>query len=194
MRDHIHTALRDGGLDAEPVLRLACLLEEQGVSTATTRELLERPTAELTAADLTRLGSGLLRDTGPGPGFVFEPGPWTLLEQALKIVERDVRAAGITGTLRLTTDDQDGSGHARVEFQGGYQGNGIPPHAASHPQEALACVADATQEVIMELTWSVWPTCPTHDRGLHAELEHGRAVWRCTPGDPHTVAPIGEMP
>ncbi|MEU9890656.1 hypothetical protein [Sphaerisporangium sp. NPDC051011] len=52
----IYTALRDGGLDAEPVVELACLLYEWGIRTPATRELLERPTAHLTAQDLTRLG------------------------------------------------------------------------------------------------------------------------------------------
>ncbi|WP_165974908.1 hypothetical protein [Nonomuraea deserti] len=33
----IYTALRDGGLDAEPVLELASLLEEWGESTPATR-------------------------------------------------------------------------------------------------------------------------------------------------------------
>ncbi|WP_207756545.1 hypothetical protein [Nonomuraea cypriaca] len=46
MRGRVHTALRDGGLEAESVVELACLLEEWGVHTAATQELLERSTAE----------------------------------------------------------------------------------------------------------------------------------------------------
>ncbi|AQZ67229.1 hypothetical protein BKM31_42415 [[Actinomadura] parvosata subsp. kistnae] len=193
---HIYTALRDGGLDAEPVLELACSLEEWGVSTPATQELLERPAARLPPADLTRLGESLLRDTGFEPTFALEPRMWDVLEQALKVVERDVRAAEITGTLRLITHDRDDNGHAWVEFQGGYwsnHGTSIPPIAGGDVQGALACVADATQEVIMELTWKVWPVCATHDRGLRAELVHGIAVWRCTGDGTHTVAPIGEL-
>ncbi|MEV1170890.1 hypothetical protein [Nonomuraea sp. NPDC049784] len=193
----LHTVLRDGGLAAEPVLELACLLEEWGVSTPATRELLERPVARLTPADLTRLGESLLRDTGFEPTFALEPRMWDVLEQALKVVERDVRAAGITGTLRLVTQDWDDNGHAWVEFQGGYwsnHGTSIPPSAGSDVQGALACVADATQEVIMELIWKVWPVCTRHDRGLRPGLDRGIAVWRCTGDGTHTVAPIGELP
>jgi hypothetical protein len=95
-------------------------------------------------------------------------------------MERDVRAAGVTGTLRLVIPDCDDSGQAWVEFQGIHHGNGIWPIAGSDPQWALASVADATQEVIMEMIWGVWPVCSAHGLGLRAELEHEMAVWRCT--------------
>ncbi|WP_371781079.1 hypothetical protein [Streptosporangium subroseum] len=184
----IYTALRDGGLDAEPLVELACLMEEQGVSTAVTRELLERPVTELTAADLTRLGEALLAGIGFGPTFALEPGLLVPLEAALKVVERDVRAAGIAGTLRMIVPDWDAMGMAWVEFEGICQGNGLSPGGT------LWCVADATQEVVMEVIWRTWPVCPVHDRGLRAEPEDGIAVWRCTGGGTHTVAPVGELP
>ncbi|GHH72547.1 hypothetical protein GCM10017673_27660 [Streptosporangium violaceochromogenes] len=38
----VHTGLRDGAPDAEPIVEPACLMEEWGVSTPFTRELLER--------------------------------------------------------------------------------------------------------------------------------------------------------
>lgn len=191
----IYTALRDGGLDAEPLLELASFLEEWDVSTPATRELLERPAAHLTTADLTRLAESLLREINFEPTFALEPRLWTTLERALEVVERDVRTRGITGTLRLVTHDWDSSGLAWVEFQGLYHGNGIPPIVGSgDTQGALATVADTVQETIMELIWRVWPVCATHDRGLHAGWEHGMAVWRCTSGGTHTVAPVGELP
>ncbi|MGW6495636.1 hypothetical protein [Nonomuraea angiospora] len=189
----IYVALRDGDLDAEPVVTLACLLEEAGRSTPATRELLERPTAHLTTADVTRLGKRLLRDTRFEPTFALEPTLWTALEQALNLVEHDVRSTGITGTLRLVIPDWDESGHAWVEFRGSYQGNGIWPAQGSDPQAALMSVADATQEVIMEMLWKAWPICPAHDRGLRAELAHKAAVWRCTGDGTHTVARVGEL-
>jgi hypothetical protein len=190
----IYRALRDGGLDAEPVVELACLLEERGTSTRATREILERPLTELTTTDLTRLGERLLRDANFKPSFTLEPMLWAALEQALSIVERDVRTTGITGTLKLTIPDWDPSGQARVEFQGICQGNGISPTEGRDPQQALARVADATQEVIMEVIWAAWPVCSTHDRGLRAELEHKAAVWRCTSAGTHTVARVGHLP
>jgi len=121
------------------------------------------------------------------------PAPHPTLRTALEVVERDVRATGIEGTLRLVTPDWDGVGNVWVEFQGGFHGNGIPPVAGADAQGALAVVADAVQETIMELTWKVWPVCGTHDRGLRAELHDEVAVWRCTGGGTHTVAPIGEL-
>ncbi|MBF8189683.1 hypothetical protein ITP53_28915 [Nonomuraea sp. K274] len=190
----IYTALRDGGVDAEPVLEPASLLEEWGVSTPATRELLQRPPAHLTTADLIRLGERLLGDTNFEPTFASEPRLWTTLEHALDVVKRDVRARGITGTLRLVTHDWDSRGLAWVEFQGGYHGNGIPPIMGSTPQTALAQVADAVQETIMELIWRVWPVCATHDLGLHAGWDQGIAVWRCTSNGAHIVAPVGELP
>uniref|UniRef100_UPI003F49B391 hypothetical protein n=1 Tax=Nonomuraea bangladeshensis TaxID=404385 RepID=UPI003F49B391 len=196
LRGRIYTALRDGDLDSESVLELACLLEEWEVSTPATQELLERPAARLTPGDVIRLGESLLRDTGFEPTFALEPRMWDELEQALQVVERDVRASGINGTLRLITQDQDNHGHAWVEFQGGYwsnHGSSIPPIAGSDVQRALACVADATQEVIVEAIWKVWPVCATHDRGLRVELIKGSAVWRCTGDGTHTVAPVGEL-
>lgn len=194
LRGRIYTALRDDGLDAEPLVELACLMEEVGLRTPAVRELLECPAAHLTAADLTRLGERLLGDTNFEPTFTLEPALWVALEQALKVVERDVRAAGITGTLRLVIPDWDDSGQAWVEFQGICQGNGIRPIVGSDAQSALASVADSAQEVIMEMIWGVWPVCSAHDRGLRAELEHETAVWRCTGAGTHTVAPIGELP
>ncbi|RCG19157.1 hypothetical protein DQ384_38445 [Sphaerisporangium album] len=194
LRSRIYTALRDGGLNAEPVIELACLLEEWGMRTPATRELLERPTAHLTAQDLTRLGEDLLRDTGFEPTFALEPRLWTALEQALMTVERDVRATGLSGTLRLVSPEWDDSGQAWVEFQGIHHGNGIRPGVGSDPQWALASVADATQEVIMEMIWGVWPVCSAHGLGLRAELGHEMAVWRCTGAGTHSVAPVGELP
>ncbi|TYB60696.1 hypothetical protein FXF51_31320 [Nonomuraea sp. PA05] len=119
---------------------------------------------------------------------------WAALEHALEVVQRDVRTSGIPGALRLTTPDWDGSGHAWVEFQGAYHGNGIPPTAGADAQGALARVADATQEVIMELIWKAWPVCTTHDRGLRVRLEGELVVWTCTGDGTHTVAPVGELP
>lgn len=184
----IYTALRDGGLDAEPLVELACLMEEWGASTPVTRELLERFATELTAADLARLGEALLDGIGFRPTFALEPGLLVSLEEALKVVERDVRAAGITGTLRVIVPDWDVMGMAWVEFEGICQGNSIRPGTGP-----LWAVADATQEVVMEVLWRVWPVCPVHNQGLRAESEDGIAVWHCTGSGTHTVAPVGEL-
>ncbi|MFD0888750.1 hypothetical protein ACFQ08_29790 [Streptosporangium algeriense] len=185
----VYTALRDGGLEAGLLVELACLAEEWTVSTPATRELLERRTAELTAADVFRLGEALLGEVRFVPTYALEPALLAELEEDLKVVERDLRATGITGTLRVIIPDWDFMGMAWVEFDGLCQGNGIPPGSGG-----TLCVADAAQEVVMEVIWEAWPACPEHDLGLHAEPENGIAVWRCTGGEAHTVAPIGELP
>ncbi|MEV0826549.1 hypothetical protein [Nonomuraea rubra] len=133
-------------------------------------------------------------DTNFEPSFALEPGLWAVLVHALEVVERDVRARGITGTLRLITPDWDDRGEAWVEFQGCYHGNGIPPSTGKDPGTALVDVADAVQETIMELAWKVWPVCETHDLGLRAGWEQEAAVWRCAGDGTHTVAPVGELP
>ncbi|WP_436759236.1 hypothetical protein [Streptosporangium sp. V21-05] len=184
----VYTALRDGGLDAKPLVELARLTEERDVPPPVTRALLERPAAELTAADLARLGEALLDGIGFGPTFALEPGLLVPLEEALEVVERDLRAAGITGTLRMIASDRDSMGMARVEFRGICHGNGLWPGGD------LRDVADATQDVVVEATWKMWPPCPVHDRGLLAERENKIAVWRCTSRGTHTVAPVGELP
>lgn len=94
----------------------------------------------------------------------------------------------------MAIPDWDDAGHAWVEFQGIYQGNGIDPGDAHHAQGALTRVADATQEVIMEAIWQVWPLCPTHNHGLHAALKNETAIWQCTGSGTHTVAPVGDLP
>ncbi|WP_052423086.1 hypothetical protein [Nonomuraea candida] len=135
------------------------------------------------------------QDRHPGrPAFALEPALWTTLEQALAVVERDARATKVTGTLRLTIPDWDPDGPARVEFRGAFQGNGIEPAEGRDAQEALATVADAAQEVIVEMLWRAWPVCPVHDRGLRAELLGGVAVWRCSAAGAHQVARVGELP
>ncbi|MEU1877699.1 hypothetical protein ABZ470_10325 [Streptosporangium sp. NPDC020072] len=188
----VYTALRDGGLDAGPLVELARLVEEWDVPTSVTRELLERPATKLTDADLARLGKAFLDDIGFAPTFALEPDLLVPLEEALKVVERDVRAAGITGTLRMVVPDRDAMGLARVEFRGICHGSGLGP--GGDAQQVLQSVADATQDVVVEATWKMWPACPVHDRCLLAELENEIAVWRCTSGGTHTAAPVGELP
>ncbi|WP_181448612.1 hypothetical protein [Nonomuraea aridisoli] len=46
----------------------------------------------------------------------------------------------------------------------------------------------------MGQSWKVWPVCGAHDRGLRAVLDQKTAVWRCTGGGTHTVAPVGALP
>lgn len=129
----VYTATRGGTLDAAPVLELAAVLRELGRVGPAARKLLERPAAELSADEVTRLGAALLRDANFEPTFAVDPTLWTTLERALAIVERDVRAAGITGTLRLIRNDCNG-GERRRGGAGDDHGAGV---------EGLARLRDA---------------------------------------------------
>ncbi|OPG11950.1 hypothetical protein [Microbispora sp. GKU 823] len=189
----IYRGLRDGDLAAGPVVELACLMEEGGLSRPPVREVLERPAAELTAEDVTRLGRALLAALDFQPGFDLAPELWTALETAVDVVRADLRAFGIDGSLELTVPDWDDSGCARVAFRGCHGSPPIWPRTGEDPGQALAEIADATQDAVMEVIWGVWPTCPDHGLGLHSELVRGAAVWRCTGGGAHTVAAIGGL-
>ncbi|MET8864372.1 hypothetical protein ABZW11_15645 [Nonomuraea sp. NPDC004580] len=191
----VYEQLRDGDLDYATLLDLVIVLDDHGVSTPATREFLESDPAPLCqTADLSRVAEAVLRETSFEPPFELEPGWWHTLEEALAVVERDARATGVTGTLRLNVPDWDPQGYARVEFRGAYQGNGMAPSTGSDPVGALAEVADAAQEVIVEMIWRAWPVCPEHDRGLWVAYQDETVVWRCTYGGAHLVAAVGELP
>ncbi|MFB4290824.1 hypothetical protein ACBI99_24485 [Nonomuraea sp. ATR24] len=117
---------------------------------------------------------------------------WKTLERALEIVERDVRAADLTGALRLIP--RGWSVGAQVQYDGCYHGEGLYPEDGGDLVSAIVNVADSTQETIMELIWQVWPVCVPHDRGAHAGWEDGAAVWKCAAGGSHVLARIGELP
>ncbi|GAB2937965.1 hypothetical protein ACFMQL_16725 [Nonomuraea fastidiosa] len=185
----VYAGLRSGDLDYETLLDLAIVLDDHGVSTPAVRELLTSD-----PADLTRVAEAVLRETSFEPTFELEPGWWRALEDALAIVERDARATGVTGPLRLAVPEWDESGQAWVEFRGAFQGNGMPPSTGRDPGRALAAVADAAQEVIVEMIWRAWPVCTEHDRGLRAAILGETPVWLCSAAGTHRVAAIGELP
>ncbi|MCT9934954.1 hypothetical protein N5079_32580 [Planotetraspora sp. A-T 1434] len=190
----VYVAARAGHLDIGPIMELAFAVYESYWNSPSARELLERPTAELGDAALTRLTWQLLDEAAFEPGFDLEPGWWRTLEAALAVVERDVRVGGIRQSLRLVIPDWDReSGQARVEFGGGAGGPGIWPISGQDLQGALEVIADAVQDVVMEAKWAVWPTCPGHNLGLRSGCVDGRAVWTCAGSGGHAVAPIGQL-
>lgn len=190
----VYRGLRDGDLRAEWVVELACcLMEEYGLSGPAVQEVLERRTAELTPGDVARLAQGLLTEMNFEPGFDLEPGLWVTLETAVKVVEGDLRASGIETVLGIEIPDWDDTGTARVAFPGACSGPAIWPSSGKDAGVALAEIADAVQEIVMEPLWGVWPTCPEHRLGLHAALVKGTAVWQCAGAGTHTAAAIGEL-
>lgn len=106
------------------------------------------------------------------PGFKEEPCQLEVLEQALHVVEADVRATGLDGPVGSILNDWDDRGQVvHVVFQGGGSGStvGIHPADASDPVGALVAVADDLQNSIMHVFWpgrlslsarAAWPITP----------------------------------
>jgi hypothetical protein len=108
-----------------------------------------------------------------------------LVRWAVDIVERDVRTSGFRPTLAVEEDERG----VFVWFDGGTYGNVF--QRLDDRTEVLAEVAQVIQVDICDQV-TTWPTCAEHDRGLHAEVVDGEAVWSCHAG-PHVVARIGEL-
>jgi hypothetical protein len=121
--------------------------------------------------------------------------PWSeALESALRIVESDVRATGLDGTVSLIPNDWNPEEYAYAVYQGTGSGStvGIESSEADDPIDALVAVADDLQNSIMHVFWgTVWPVCPAHNLGAHARKHAGAAVWWCNDSDGHVIAAIG---
>ncbi|MER5479725.1 hypothetical protein ABT026_22560 [Streptomyces sp. NPDC002734] len=173
---------------------------------------------------------------GAGPGHerqrAVEPrraesGRWPVLEAALAVVNRDLSAT-LPGQDELVLvvapsggppgpDGRDQKDVYVALLDGRWHGDrvnagdpeaGDPPEPED-PSTALAVVAEAAQETVMELLRKVWPTCPEHRTGLHSrpagttDAEETRAagvtgppVRRCgggRDGESHDVAVVGEL-
>jgi len=106
-----------------------------------------------------------------------------LAESAVAVLTRDVQAAGLTPPDIvidvMDPDDQFALGKISVE------GTHIQSVAA---QGVLAEAADGVQTYLAYPGWTVWPTCPAHELGLHPSITAGVAEWVCSVG--HAVRPI----
>ena len=123
---------------------------------------------------------------------LMKPRVPTALADALAVVARDLRATHPDFTV-VFDRDQHGSWWVALANNGTFQLHGSDFSADDEPgPDLLAAVADAAQEVILELHFVVWPTCPDHNLGLHAAVNHGRAVWTCSAGGTHVRAAIGD--
>jgi hypothetical protein len=59
--------------------------------------------------------------------------------------------------------------------------------------ELLAAVGEQVQEDSMEEHVFVWPVCPEHQLGGHADALDEQAVWICNAAGGHVIARIGEL-
>ncbi|MEU3614881.1 hypothetical protein ABZ725_21530 [Streptomyces sp. NPDC006872] len=138
-----------------------------------------------------------------------EPGEYPVWDEALTLVNHDLAALlPDHGPLRLvarptwpeeSADDEQAAEHVYVAMpNGSWHGNELPPERSAGPGAALAAVAFAAQDTVLEYLWQVWPVCPEHRLGMHPGEEHGRAVWWCAGGPDgqnaqHVSAAVGEV-
>jgi hypothetical protein len=117
--------------------------------------------------------------------------PWIeSLESVLRVVETDVRAAGLDGSVRLVRVGPE----LHVVFRGGGSAgtHGIEPGEVDDSVGALVAVATDLQSSVMHgLRATVWPVCPAHDLCAHAQEHEGAAVWWCSHSGGHVIAAIG---
>jgi len=192
----LYRQLKDGWVDREAAFELACQV------------LSIWPLAE----DATELARLCLEDGGQSgivaaaravlsgrfdPGFAEEPGWLATLEEALEVVNRDMRASGLPGTGQLhVCEGGTAFEYAFVEVWDRYNshGGGCRPSSGADPVTALVVVADDAQDAVMHAICGVWPVCPAHSLGTHADERDGAAVWWCAGSGGHAAAPIGQWP
>lgn len=194
----VYLAARAGTVDCTAAFDLAAAQLEVYPLDADATELasLSLECAEGSQRRMAEVALRLLATMGWDPGFREEPGWLASLEEAMRLVNRDVAATGVRHPCRLRVRDDQAGGNAYVETWGGYNSatSGIYPANGADPVSALVAVADDAQEALMEELWAVWPVCPAHRLGVHARHEDQAAVWWCAGGGGHPAAAIGEWP
>lgn len=194
----VYIAARAGAVDCTAAFDLAASWLEERPQDPDATELATL-SAECTPASQPRMAEMALRllaAAGFRPGFEEEPGWLACLEDAMRLVNRDVAATGIRRPcqLRVHDDGLNWSTNAYVLTGDGYNGTteGIYPASGADPVSALIAVADDAQDALMHALSAAWPVCPVHRLGVHA-LDHDvAAVWWCAGDGGHTVTAIGE--
>jgi hypothetical protein len=126
----------------------------------------------------------------------LEERPLACLEDAMRLVNRDVAATGIRRPCHLRVHDEglNWSTNAYVETWDGYTGiaDGIHPADGADPVSALVAVAEDAQDALMHALFAAWPVCPVHRLGAHASYHEEAAVWWCSGDGGHAVTAIGQ--
>jgi hypothetical protein len=115
------------------------------------------------------------------------------LRAALRVVQRDLDAEEPgPGRLRLI-GTETGVFVALPDGRFWPGGAGALPDAPDLA-EAVAAVAEATQECLNEVLWKVWPLCPDHGVGMYVRAaESAGPEWACGLDGGHTAAAVGEL-
>ncbi|MYS06922.1 hypothetical protein GTW71_10855 [Streptomyces sp. SID6041] len=128
------------------------------------------------------------------------PGRYPAWDRALALLNRDLAATlprvEPLRLLALPPYEEDEPEHVHVAMANGeWHGNHLDAESQDSPDAALARVADAAQETVVELLWQAWPLCPEHGLGMHpAEDAEERLFWWCSGGGPsHFHVPVGAL-
>jgi hypothetical protein len=196
----VYIAARAGAVDCTAAFDLASswLEERPHDQDATELATLSAECAETSQPRMAEIALSLLAAAGFSPGFNEEPGWLACLEDAMRLVNRDMAATGIRQACHLRVYDDErftNNGNAGVETRDGWPSSdaqGIDPVCGADPVDALLAVAEDAQDALMHALWAAWPACPAHRLGLHARDHQDAAVWWCAGDGGHAVAAIGE--
>ncbi|MFJ6905059.1 hypothetical protein [Streptomyces griseoluteus] len=113
------------------------------------------------------------------------------LAAALDAVNRDLAAtlpeAGPMRLMCTPSDDADIPDQFHAALPDGRGHGGVTDPAAPG-------IAEAAQETVQAVLWQVWPVCPEHRTGVHADAgANERAVWWCRAGGGHELCEVGEL-
>ena len=192
-------AARAGALDCIATFDLATswLEERPQDPDATELATLSIECAQASQPRMAEVALRLLASTEFRPGFKEEPGWLACLEDAMRLVNRDVAATGIRRPCQLRVHDDervDWNVNAYVKTWDGYTGiaQGIYPASGADPVSAHVAVADDAQDALMHALFAAWPVCPVHRLGAHASDHEEAAVWWCSGDGGHAVTAIGQ--
>jgi hypothetical protein len=193
----VYNAARAGAVDCTAAFDLATswLEERPQDPEATELATLSVEGAEASQPRMAEIALSLLASAGFSPGFNEEPGWLACLEDAMRLVNRDMDAAGIRHPCHLRVYEITRDGNAGVETWDGWPSSdaqGIDPVCGADRLDALLAVAEDAQDALMHALWRAWPACPAHRLGVHARDHEGAAVWWCAGDGGHAVAAIGE--
>jgi hypothetical protein len=195
----VYMGVRDDAPDSTDCFDLAAAVLGSKPADQDAAELasLSLETAAADPPRMTRLAKTVLAVACRELGLSEEPGLLERLDDAMRLVNRDLAASGLPHTCRLRFPDHD-------EQFGGYlfaqswdgtssTSSGVSSRAGADPVSALLAVADDAQDAVVHTIWSAWPVCPVHRVGTDPR-EHGSAVvWWCGGGG-HVAAAVGEWP
>ncbi|MCX5392815.1 hypothetical protein [Streptomyces sp. NBC_00094] len=138
----------------------------------------------------------------PEPGRILL-GTYPLWDEALALVNRDLAVTlpeqGPLALMGLPPWDGDEVENVYVALPNGeWHGNPLDSTSVDDPAGALAVVAEAAQDTVIELLWQAWPVCGEHGIGMHPREVDGQLSWWCaggrTPREPaHVRASVGAL-